>query len=384
LNILYIASSSDFHIDLWTQYFAKKHDVYLFSEKEDYLGTKPYSGVTILYVYGILTWLLNLIHSNSHRLHKFNKFISKPIYTYRLKKYVKKYKIDIVHAHSTYQGWIASDLDKDTKVIFTPMGSDVIIHAQSNPIYKYMAKKAFQRADIVTNDSKIQQEKGFLLGANKKNNHIIQNGVDSKLFYPKENKLREQLSIKNNEFLLFSPRGLDEIYNIDKILCCIRELTKKKYEIKCMITYPFGQKKLLKLKQLVTELDIEEHIIWIGGVNYSDMPLYYNAADLIISIPSSDSSPKSVYEAMFCQKPVIVSDIDWVYENVGNKNCVIKTDLKKESNLQEEIIKIIENESYRSKISCNARTISKKYYDYYINMDKMEQIMLNELNTTKL
>ena len=34
MKILYLASSSDWHIDLWTQYFTKQHSVYLFSDKD--------------------------------------------------------------------------------------------------------------------------------------------------------------------------------------------------------------------------------------------------------------------------------------------------------------------------------------------------------------
>ena len=30
------------------------------------------------------------------------------------------------------------------------MGSDVILHAQNNYIYKYMASRAFKKADVVT------------------------------------------------------------------------------------------------------------------------------------------------------------------------------------------------------------------------------------------
>ena len=384
MNILYLGSSSDFHIDLWVKYFTEKHKVFLLSEKEDYLANKDFKDVQIIYTYGFLTKFLNFIKSRSHRLHQLNKLVSIPIYVFLLKKYIKKYDIDIVHAHSVYQGWLASYTQKDIPVVFTPMGSDVIIHASSNLLYRYMAKKAFNRANIITNDSKIQQKKGFAVGARSEKNFIIQNGVDSKIFFPKENTIKQDNNVMDDEFLIFSPRGLDEIYNIKKILINIRALINRNYKVKCMIAFPFGEKKLSKLKDLVQKLDIFQNVIWVGGLSYIDMPRYYNAADLVISIPSSDSSPKSVYEAMFCNKPVIVSDLDWVYEYLDSHECIVKVRLDDDESLQNEIIKLIEDNMYRNKISNNAGKIAKKYYDYYENMKEMEMIMIDELKSNSL
>ena len=39
------------------------------------------------------------------------------------------------------------------------MGSDIIIHSQSNYIYKYMAQNAFKKADVVTGDSLLIQKR---------------------------------------------------------------------------------------------------------------------------------------------------------------------------------------------------------------------------------
>jgi len=44
------------------------------------------------------------------------------------------------------------------------------------------------------------------------------------------------------------------------------------------------------------------------------MPYFYRDSDVVVSVPSSDSSPRSVYEAMACGIPVIISDLEW-YRN---------------------------------------------------------------------
>ena len=55
---------------------------------------------------------------------------------------------------------------------------------------------------------------------------------------------------------------------------------------------------------------------------------FYNASDILFSLPSSDSSPNCVFEALFCNKLVIVSDFDWVYERLDYEDCVQKVNHK--------------------------------------------------------
>ena len=146
-----------------------------------------------------------------------------------------------------------------------------------------------------------------------------------------------------------------------------------------MISFGFGENNLTMLKNIASDLGIEDLIEWIGGLEYDDMPSYYNAADLVISIPDSDSSPKTVYEAMFCKKPVIVSDLDWVYEILGDKNCIIKVDHKNNETIRDSILKLYEDHNYKKQLSDNALRVSKQFFDYHENMSKMESIMISEI-----
>src|SRR3954454_13353544 len=52
----------------------------------------------------------------------------------------------------------------------------------------------------------------------------------------------------------------------------------------------------------------------VGHVPYERMVDWYQAADVCVSVASSDSSPRSVWEAMASGTPCVVSDLPWVYE----------------------------------------------------------------------
>ena len=122
-------------------------------------------------------------------------------------------------------------------------------------------------------------------------------------------------------------------------------------------------------------LGLENYVIWLGFIKYEDMSLYYNASDLVISVPSSDSSPKSVYEAMFCGKPVIISDLEWSHEALDELECVCRVEVKNADQLSKRIMCLISDSKYSATITKNALQMAHKYFDYKVNMERMENIM---------
>ena len=195
------------------------------------------------------------------------------------------------------------------------MGSDIIIHAQNNIIYKFMAQKAFIGSEIITNDScnEIHQKKVFLLGF-QKIIIMLYKMLLIQIFYPKENKLKKIYNLNTDDILLFSPRALEPVYNIDIIFGAIKILKDANLSLKCMFTYAFGDEYSAKLRKIAKDLNIENNIIWLGFKSYKEMAELYNASDIVVQSQVQIVSPKSVYEAMFLQKPVIVSDLEWSNE----------------------------------------------------------------------
>ena len=381
MRILYLANSSNWHIDLWTQYFINAHSVFLFSEKENYLNDQHFKGVSITHSEGVFGSFFNYLGIKSHRLFQLNKLVSASFYAAEIDRLVLKQKIDVIHAHTLFHGYIASYLKSSVPVIFTPMGSDIIIHAQQNLIYKFMARKAFNKATVITGDSLILQKRGYKVGANAQENYIIQNGVDSSIFKPRSaNKLKQDLGVLKGETLIFSPRAITPLYNIDTIIESLSELKKTNPRFKCMFSYAFGGEYYSKLKEKVISFGLMENVIWLGYIQYEDMQLYYNASDLVISVPSSDSSPKSVYEAMFCGKPVIISDLEWSHELLDELDCVLRVDVKNPVQLAQAIKSLIDDNELLQALSKNSLLLAHKFFDYDINMKKMEAIMLSTLD----
>ena len=200
------------------------------------------------------------------------------------------------------------------------------------------------------------------------------------MFYPKANDIKVTYGIKQSDTLIFSPRGLDDIYNIDVILASLKIIKKQGLSVKCMFSFAFGESSLEKLKILAHKLDVEDDVIWLGRLTYDEMAVHYNAADIVVSIPSSDSSPKSVYEAMFCKKPVVVTNLEWSHEISHNCSCILRVDVRSVRQLASAVKYLVNNPESARVLSCNALKYAKSHFDYVNNMEVMENIMIKALN----
>ena len=108
----------------------------------------------------------------------------------------------------------------------------------------------------------------------------------------------------------------------------------------------------LERHQLRTHnLDIEKNFRWDGQVPFDMMPIYYCAADVMVSIASNDSLPNCMLEAMACGIPVIMGDIpqirEWVNDGVNGFLVPPRDPIA----LSESILKVFENLEGRSRPS---------------------------------
>jgi len=74
---------------------------------------------------------------------------------------------------------------------------------------------------------------------------------------------------------------------------------------------------------LIRELHLEDEVVFTGQVAESDLPRYYNAADLFVFPSFYEGFGLPPLEAMACGCPVVASDATSLPEVVGNAGYLI-------------------------------------------------------------
>ncbi len=382
MKLLFLGNATSWHVVPWVNFFANTHRTSLFSFIEPYAHSSDLKNVELVISKGFFGSALKLFKINKDYLYKLNRILSIPIACIWLSIYVKKNKIEVIHAHSVFYGFLAFFIFSGKPIVFTPMGSDVLVNPEKSLLYRLMTRIAYIRPSIVTGDSYLIQKTGIKYGANKKNNYVIQNGVNQKIFYPMEKSydLLNQYNISNEETIFYSPRQLEELYNIDIIINSLYEIKNKGYLFKCMFSYGPESSYIKELKKRIKEYKLESNIIWLDLLTHSEMAKHYCLSDVIISIPSSDSSPRSVYEAAFCKRPIITSDIQWTYEFFDNDASLLRIPVRNQNSLTYLLIEFILDKSKFVSNAINSNKIAKKHFDFEINMKEMESLLYNLCN----
>jgi hypothetical protein len=222
------------------------------------------------------------------------KLIVLPIQILLLKRFAKKNPNTIFYAHSMY--YLVLARAAKVNYVGTPQGSDILVKPIKSKFYKKFAVYGLMKAKYITVDSKNMQE-GVKALVNL-NAHIVQNGIDISAI--------EQFQKENNPELfqnrsgILSMRGFAELYRIKEILET-RNSTNNEMDISFI--YPFHDERYKTLcSKSFNEKDRD-----IGRVDRYKMYQFFSQCQLAISIPISDSSPRSVYEAVFCGAPVAIS-----------------------------------------------------------------------------
>lgn len=209
------------------------------------------------------------------------KLLMLPMQIMYLRRFSSKNPDCIYHAHPMYYMLLAwlSGID----YIGTPQGSEVLVRPYRSKLYKIFSRKLLRMARLVTVDSAQMASKISDMAGVKP--MIVQNGIDLDLI------LQHDLPPHRNTKVA-SIRGMAELYRI-------REIVNARDAGSCQpsisFIYPFHDEEYLK--SIRSKLSENDKLI--GRLNKRDMYCFLSKVELVLSVPKSDSSPRSVYEAIF-------------------------------------------------------------------------------------
>lgn len=248
------------------------------------------------YLY-IIDWLTpNYQCSWTHLWRNIIKFALLPIQAKRLEILYEKYQPSVVHAVPMYYMllcWYAG-----IPFIGTPQAGEILERPFRSKIYNFFAQKALFAASKILVDSKEMKETIFEYFSCE--SIILKNGFKT------ETALLRQ-SDPDNRFRVISVRGFQDIYQIHRI---IKARDSSRSAPPLDLIFPFFDKNYLREVESLLRSDDIMH----GLLNRDELYRFLGEALLVISIPTGDSSPRSVYESIFCGATVAITPMGFFDE----------------------------------------------------------------------
>jgi glycosyltransferase involved in cell wall biosynthesis len=272
---------------------------------------------------------------------------------------------DVVHAHWLPGFGFASALAGASPLAVTAWGSDVY---QAGRAMAMANRVAVRRAQMVMADSQDLLDRCVELGAKAGRTALIQWGVDLVAFSPAADRaeVKAKLGLGPGPVIL-SPRSIMPVYNIPTIVEAFERVGAE---------FEDAQLVLKHMGAASVELPAIPHpdrVQVIGKVPYEVMADYYRAADVCVSITSSDSSPRSVWEAMACGAPCVLSDLPWVRELIEPGRDALTVPVSAPA-VVDAIVRVISDPELATELSRNGRALVDTHLNQAREMDRLVEV----------
>ena len=218
----------------------------------------------------------------------------------RMRACLRQKRYDLIHAHFGLSGWVARCQCR-VPVVVSFMGDDVLgrpCRDGSITAYgRFMQVSSFLLARIVAacivKSGEMKSKLGLASAL------VIPNGVDFNLFRPLDrNEARQALGLDPlKKYVLFPYDPAEQRKRYDLIEAAVAEAQARNPAIE---------------------------ILHARSVPRQRMPLYMNAADLLVLASVFEGSPNAVKEAMAVNLPVVAVDVGDVRQLIGStEGCFI-------------------------------------------------------------
>jgi len=290
-----------------------------------------------------------------------------------LKKIIKHFNPDILHAHYATSYGLVGALAGFKPFVLSVWGADVYEFPKRSKIHKKLFQYNLKKADVVLSTSKIMREE--LKKYTNKEVLVTPFGVDTTVFCKRDSQKKVKGVVDVGTI-----KAIEEKYGIIYIIEAAKILFEKRRDLVFKFHLIGSGKNLDTYRSLIVSKGLSEIFELTGPVPHAEISNYHNLLDIFlnVSIDDSESFGVATVEAMACEKPVIVSDVGGLMEVVNNGEFGIIVPRKNAAAIADAIEKIVENKELALSMGAKARQHVIKNYAWENNINVMLDVY-NEL-----
>jgi len=234
---------------------------------------------------------------------------------------------------------------------------------------KYIFIYSYKNADKVIFISKYSRDliKKIIPDIESKST-IIPLGISEKFLNLKLNYKLPKTLIDEDFYLYVSQ--FDYYKSQKEIIYSWKALVDKGFKRKLVLVGSKFNKYGDESLSLIKELNLENFVIYLGFVNYPELPSLYRAACFLIFASTCECCPNTLLEMLSFKKPIFCSN--WGPMPEFGEDGVIYFDPHTKNDLKDKILNIQDNKSLIKSYSEKSFTLSQKY--------NFEQTILKNIN----
>ena len=323
------------------------------------------------------------------------------LYPLRALKIIKSWNLDVIHTHTefavgTFARLIAKQYNIPLVHTYHTMYEEYIYYITKG-YFDGASKKLVEYLTLFLCDKTVEElivptKKTYDLFKEKykvkRDVHIIPSGIDVTRFY-KENvdllsikSLKKELNIKKDDFVVLFVGRIAKEKSIDFLIKNLKTILKKVPKARMIIVGDGPDMNELAL--LVRENKLDKHVTFTGKVPWSEIPKYYQLANVFVTASKTETQGLTVIEAMAAEKPVVAIKDESFELVMKDKQDGLFFETKEE--YQRLIIDLYNNPSYAKMIAKQARITANAYNpEVYAKrvLEVYESVINKDTNTLK-
>jgi glycosyltransferase involved in cell wall biosynthesis len=228
---------------------------------------------------------------------------------------------DLVHAHYLLPyGYWAARAERHP-LVMSPWSRDIFVDANESPQGRRRAIASIAAADYLVVNSDANRKASIELGADPGRIREIIWYSELDRFAPDQADpgLRARLGWPEDALVVLSLRNFRPYTNLDVVVRAFARVAEGEPRARLLLAARGGPSRA-ETETLIDELGVRD-ILVIQRVEWDELPGVVAAADVAVTIASSDSTPASLLEAMASALPVVAgrtwSIDEWISETEG-------------------------------------------------------------------
>jgi glycosyltransferase involved in cell wall biosynthesis len=300
LRIAYLGDANSIHFRRWVSFMAERGDIVTLISAE---GKPIEPGLPEAIA---IDWFTPF---GSHRFRPLGVIAARR----SLRRVIARVQPDVLNAHYLTVNGLHAWLSGFHPYAVTLWGSDVFVTPKKSRRAALVARIVLRAADMVMVNSDALLRGAVAVGAAPDRTQMIQFGVDLTRFTPgpAPSELRARLGLEGRR-VVFSPRNITPLYRHQVVLEAVAKLPP---DVAVVLSRHRAQEgELAAIGRRVEELGLTDRVVIVPEIAHAEMLGFYRLADVVVSIPASDSTAVTILEALACEKQVVAGDLPSVRE----------------------------------------------------------------------
>lgn len=238
----------------------------------------------------------------------------------------------------------------------------------TQPVKRRVLSFVYRYVDAVIANSQFTKQLLLDLGVRPERIHLINPGIDINQFRPglDTTALRKKFGLQDKK-IIFSVGRLSRRKGFDNVIRSLPDVLKNEPQAH----YAIGGigEDLKYLKELAKQVDVEEHVTFLGKVSDHDLPYWYNLCDVFI-MPNrkvgedTEGFGMVFIEANACGRPVISGIEGGTGDAVLHGETGFRVDGEKLQDITSAICRILTDPLEANRLGANGLKRAQAYFSW--------------------